>query len=964
MTTEHPNSFGSKATLTSGRETVTYFALNSLKDYDLAKLPFSLRILLENLLRHEDGRTVTADDIRFLAQWDAKAEPSREIAYMPARVLMQDFTGVPAIVDLASMRDAMRALGGDPEKINPLQPAELVIDHSVQVDEFGTVHAYDMNAALEFQRNRERYAFLKWGQTAFNNFSAVPPGMGICHQVNLEYLARVVFTTAATSDGVVFAYPDTLVGTDSHTTMVNGLGVLGWGVGGIEAEAAMLGQPVSMLVPQVVGYKLTGKLKEGTTATDLVLTVTEALRKLGVVGKFVEFYGPGISELPLADRGTIANMAPEYGATCGIFPVDKETLNYLRLTGRTEEQIALVEAYMKAQGLFHTPDAPEAVYSATLELDLSTVEPSVAGPKRPQDRILLRDASASFAQALPGLLGPSGNQGVLRQMVRWEGEGGNPSATGDVTSLTGMPAPGTPERQPIEEHVVSVATLTASGHPVPVEAPVTSVKGRYGVDPDQYLDHGSIVIAAITSCTNTSNPYVMLAAGLLAKKAVEKGLRTPPWVKTSLAPGSRVVTDYYIKSGLMPYLDALRFQVVGYGCTTCIGNSGPLPTDVSKAIEEHGLVAVSVLSGNRNFEGRISPEVRANYLMSPPLVVAYALVGTVNHDFATMPIGYDQQKQPVYLRDIWPSQQEVADTVMSSIGSEMFRKQYSTVTDGDTNWQQLQVPTGDTYVWEEDSTYIRKAPYFDGMPAVPAPVEDIRAARCLAVLGDSVTTDHISPAGSIKLNGPAGKYLTDHGVAPADFNQYGSRRGNHEVMVRGTFANVRLRNKMAPGTEGGVTRLLPEGTGMSIYDASVEYAKRGTPLAILAGKEYGSGSSRDWAAKGPRLLGIRFVIAESYERIHRSNLVGMGILPLQFQAGENVESLGLTGEEIFEITGLKEMLDSKFAAGKNILVRTENQTGTTQEFPVTVRIDTPQEILYYQHGGILQYVLRQLAGKA
>ena len=963
-TTQHPNSFGAQATLTSGSQNVTYFALNALKDYDLTKLPFSLRILLENLLRHEDGRTVTADDIKFLAQWDAKAEPSREIAYMPARVLMQDFTGVPAIVDLASMRDAMRALGGDPEKINPLQPAELVIDHSVQVDEFGTVHAYDMNAALEFQRNRERYAFLKWGQTAFNNFSAVPPGMGICHQVNLEYLARVVFTTAATSDGVVYAYPDTLVGTDSHTTMVNGLGVLGWGVGGIEAEAAMLGQPVSMLVPQVVGYKLTGKLKEGTTATDLVLTVTEALRKLGVVGKFVEFYGPGVSELPLADRGTIANMAPEYGATCGIFPVDKETLNYLRLTGRSDEQIALVEAYMKAQGLFHTPDAPEAVYSATLELDLSTVEPSVAGPKRPQDRILLRDASVSFAQALPGLLGPQGNQKAERQMVRWEGEGGHASATGDVTSATGMAAPGTPARLPIEESVVPVATLTASGHAVPVMAPVTSVKGRYGVDPEPYLDHGSIVIAAITSCTNTSNPYVMLAAGLLAKKAVEKGLRTPPWVKTSLAPGSRVVTDYYVKSGLMPYLDALRFQVVGYGCTTCIGNSGPLPTDVSKAIEDHGLVAVSVLSGNRNFEGRISPEVRANYLMSPPLVVAYALVGTINHDFATMPLGFDQQKAPVYLKDIWPSQQEVVETVMNSIGSEMFRKQYSTVSDGDQNWQQLQVPTGDTYVWEEDSTYIRKAPYFDGMAAVPAPVEDIQAARCLAVLGDSVTTDHISPAGSIKLNGPAGKYLTEHGVAPADFNQYGSRRGNHEVMVRGTFANVRLRNKMAPGTEGGVTRLLPEGTGMSIYDASVEYARRGTPLAILAGKEYGSGSSRDWAAKGPRLLGIRFVIAESYERIHRSNLVGMGILPLQFQHGESVDALGLTGEEIFEITGLREMLDSKFAAGKNILVKTENQLGVTQEFPVTVRIDTPQEILYYQHGGILQYVLRQLAGKA
>jgi aconitate hydratase len=958
MTVQHPDSFNAKATLTAGNQTVTYFSLPALKEYDLSKLPFSLRILLENLLRHEDGRTVTADDIKFLAQWDATAEPSREIAYMPARVLMQDFTGVPAIVDLAAMRDAMRALGGNPEKINPLQPAELVIDHSVQVDEFGTVNAYDMNAALEFQRNRERYAFLKWGQSAFNNFSAVPPGMGICHQVNLEYLARVVFTTAPAADGTITAYPDTLVGTDSHTTMVNGLGVLGWGVGGIEAEAAMLGQPVSMLVPQVVGFKLTGKLKEGTTATDLVLTVTEALRKLGVVGKFVEFYGDGIAGLPLADRATIANMAPEYGATCGIFPVDHETLNYLRLTGRSEQHIALVEAYMRAQGLFHTPDAPEATYSATLSLDLSTVEPSVAGPKRPQDRVLLSNAAASFAQQLPNLLGPNGNKAAARQMVRWEGEGGHMSASGDVTSSLGAPS------TTVEQDLVSVATLTAGPASIHVEAPVTSVKARYGVDPDPYLDHGSIVIAAITSCTNTSNPYVMIAAGLLAKKAVEKGLRTPPWVKTSLAPGSRVVTDYYVKSGLMPYLDQLRFQVVGYGCTTCIGNSGPLPTDVSKAIEDHSLVAVSVLSGNRNFEGRISPEVRANYLMSPPLVVAYALVGTINHNFETDPIGYDHARQPVFLRDIWPTQAEVAETVLSSIGAEMFTKQYSTVSDGDQNWQNLTFPQGDTYGWEPDSTYIRKAPYFDNMPAQPAPVEDIRAARCLAVLGDSVTTDHISPAGSIKKNGPAGKYLIEHGVDPTDFNSYGSRRGNHEVMVRGTFANVRLRNKMAPGTEGGVTRLLPELTEMSIYDASVEYAKRGTPLAILAGKEYGSGSSRDWAAKGPRLLGIRFVIAESYERIHRSNLVGMGILPLQFQQGESAESLGLTGEEIYDIVGLKEMLDTKFAAGKNLSVVAENQTGTTTEFPVTVRIDTPQEILYYQHGGILQYVLRQLAAQA
>jgi aconitate hydratase len=941
--TSHPNSFNAAATLTSGSKTIHYFRLKALEGVDgieLAKLPFSLRILLENLLRCEDGKTVTAADIKFLAKWKPKAEPSTEIAYMPARVLMQDFTGVPAVVDFAAMRDAMKMLGGDPEKINPLQPAELVIDHSVQVDEYGTANAYDLNAALEFTRNRERYAFLKWGQSALRNFSAVPPGMGICHQVNLEYLARVVFTKPE-ADGSVTAYPDTLVGTDSHTTMVNGLGVLGWGVGGIEAEAAMLGQPVSMLVPQVVGFKMKGKLKEGTTATDLVLTVTEMLRKLGVVGKFVEFYGSGISELPLADRATIANMAPEYGATCGIFPVDNETLKYLRLTGRSEEHLALTEAYCREQGLFHTADAPEAEYSATLELDLATVEPSVAGPKRPQDRVLLSQTPKSFAQKLPELQGPNANKGVVRQMVRWEGEGGHVSAGGDLTSSVGVAEP---------------------------EAAPHSVKARFGVDPEKYLTDGSIVIAAITSCTNTSNPYVMVAAGLLAKKAVEAGLTTPPWVKTSLAPGSRVVTDYYTRAGLLQYLDALRFNVVGYGCTTCIGNSGPLPTDVSKSIEEHGLVAVSVLSGNRNFEGRISAEVRANYLMSPPLVVAYALAGHIQHDFATEPLGKGKDGKQIFLKDIWPTQKEVNDTVASCIDSTMFTKQYATVSDGDANWQNLKFPSGDTYGWEADSTYIRKAPYFDGMPATPAPVEDIRDARVLAVLGDSVTTDHISPAGSIKLNGPAGKYLTDHGVKPTDFNSYGSRRGNHEVMVRGTFANVRLRNKLAPGTEGGVTRLLPEGEGMSIYDASVKYAERNVPLAILAGKEYGSGSSRDWAAKGPKLLGIRFVIAESYERIHRSNLVGMGILPLQFAAGESVESLGLTGEETFTLGGnpgaLKAMLDSKFAGGKSLKVIATAADGSKKAFDAMVRIDTPQEILYYQNGGILLYVLRQLMGKA
>ena len=964
-TQSHPDSFKSLSTLTSGSTTCHYFRLKALEQagVDLTRLPFSLRILLENLLRNEDGRSVRAEDIKFLASWDPKAEPSREIAYMPARVLMQDFTGVPAVVDLAAMRDAMKALGGDPEKINPMQPAELVIDHSVQVDEFGTLRAYDMNTALEFQRNRERYAFLKWGQTAFQNFSAVPPGMGICHQVNLEYLARVVFTTAPDAEGKVYAYPDTLVGTDSHTTMVNGLGVLGWGVGGIEAEAAMLGQPVSMLVPQVVGFKLTGKLKEGATATDLVLTVTQMLRKLGVVGKFVEYYGPGVSELSLADRATIANMSPEYGATCGIFPVDSETLRYLRLTGRTEEHIALVEAYCREQGLFHTAESPEAQYSATISLDLATVQPSVAGPRRPQDKVLLSEAGANFKEQLPSLLGPGGNGQVARQMVRWEGEGGTASASGDLTSSAGAAAP------IVEARSVPVVTLKGGGENIPsLDAPHVSVKARFGVDPEKYLDHGSIVIAAITSCTNTSNPAVMMAAGLLAKKAVEKGLRTPPWVKTSLAPGSRVVTDYYVKSGLMPYLDALRFQVVGYGCTTCIGNSGPLPTDVSKVIEDHGLVAVSVLSGNRNFEGRISPEVRANYLMSPPLVVAYALAGHISHNFDTEPLGKGKDGQPVFLKDIWPTQAEIAATVASSIDSGMFRKQYSTVTDGDQNWQGLKFPEGKTYGWEQDSTYIRKAPYFDGMPAQPAPVEDIKGARVLALLGDSVTTDHISPAGSIKLNGPAGKYLLDHGVKASEFNSYGSRRGNHEVMVRGTFANVRLRNKLAPGTEGGVTRLLPDDLPMSIYDASVEYAKRGTPLAIIAGKEYGSGSSRDWAAKGPLLLGIRFVIAESYERIHRSNLVGMGILPLQFMPGQNAESLQLTGEEIYRIGDtpgeLRAMLDNKCADGKVLTVFAESDLGKTKEFSVTLRIDTPQEILYYQHGGILQYVLRQLAGKS
>jgi len=946
------NSFNSQATLKSGGKSYAIFRLPALsaRGFDLGRLPFSLKILLENLLRREDGVNVTADDIEFLAKWDAKAEPSREIAYMPARVLMQDFTGVPAVVDLGAMRDAIKALGGDPQKVNPLIPAELVIDHSVQVDEFGTPQAYEANSLLEFQRNRERYAFLKWGQTAFRNFSAVPPGMGICHQVNLEYLARVVFTIEV--NGVLQAYPDTLVGTDSHTTMINGLGVLGWGVGGIEAEAAMLGQAVSMLVPQVVGYKLTGKLREGATATDLVLTVTQALRKLGVVGKFVEFYGPGVAALPLADRATISNMAPEYGATCGIFPVDAETLRYLRLTGRSEEQIALVEAYYKEQGLFHTVDSPEAEYTQTLELDLATVEPSVAGPKRPQDRVLLKDTAESFAKQLPSLLAPTAKPLGSRSASRWEQAAITDTALAVAREEGEGPA---------------TSSAAANAHPADQTfktGPITTtVKERFNVDPDKYLDHGSVVIAAITSCTNTSNPSVMLAAGILAKKAVEKGLCVPPWVKTSLAPGSRVVTDYYQKAGLLPYLEKLRFNVVGYGCTTCIGNSGPLPTDVSKSIDEHGLVAVSVLSGNRNFEGRVNVDVRANYLMSPPLVVAYALAGRIGHNFDSEALGKDQKGNPVFLRDIWPTQKEVADAIDKGISSEGFRREYATVSDGDSNWQGLRFPTGDVYKWEPDSTYIRQAPYFDGMKKLPDPVTDILGARVLAVLGDSVTTDHISPAGNIKANGPAGKYLAEHGVKPADFNSYGSRRGNHEVMVRGTFANVRLRNKLAPGTEGGVTRLLPEGEQMSIFDASVKYAERNVPLVILAGKEYGSGSSRDWAAKGPNLLGVRAVIAESFERIHRSNLVGMGILPLQFEEGQNAESLGLTGEEVYDFAGLTDLLKAKFQGGRTLKVKARTADGSVKELKATVRIDTPQEIEYYEHGGILLYVLRQLATK-
>jgi len=920
------NSFNSRAALTSGNQTYTFYRLAALaaRGFNLGRLPSSLKILLENLLRREDGVNITASDIEFLANWEPKANPAREIAFMPARVLMQDFTGVPAVVDLAAMRDAIHTLGGDPKRVNPLISAELVIDHSVQVDEYGSAGAYDANALLEFGRNRERYAFLKWGQSAFDNFSTVPPGMGICHQVNLEYLARVVFTMK--SEGELVIYPDTVVGTDSHTTMVNGLGVLGWGVGGIEAEAAMLGQAISMLVPQVVGFRLTGKLREVATATDLVLTVTQLLRKLGVVGKFVEFFGAGVAALPLADRATISNMAPEYGATCGIFPVDAETLRYQRLTGRSEEQVALVEDYYKAQGLLHSADTPEAEYSQTLELDLATVEPSVAGPRRPQDRVPLKDAAASFNQQLPTLLSSSAKPLGTRTAAKWE-------------------------RGPV----------TDAGLSEPYS--INTVQGRFGVNPDKYLDHGSVVIAAITSCTNTSNPSVMMAAGILAKKAVKRGLTVPPWVKTSLAPGSRVVTDYYAKAGLLPYLEKLRFNVVGYGCTTCIGNSGPLPADVTKSIDEHGLVVVSVLSGNRNFEGRVNVDVRANYLMSPPLVVAYALAGSIAHNFETTALGSDEQGNPVYLKDIWPTQAEVAEAIAKGVSEESFRKEYATVSLGDANWQGLKYPTGSVYQWEPDSTYIRKAPYFDGITLKPAPITEIMGARVLAVLGNSVTTDHISPAGSIKTDGPAGKYLAAHGVKPAEFNSYGSRRGNHEVMVRGAFANVRLRNKLAPGTEGGVTRLLPEGEPMSIFDASQKYADRSVPLIILAGKEYGSGSSRDWAAKGPKLLGVRAVIAESFERIHRSNLVGMGILPLQFADGQNVESLGLTGEEVYDFPALTSLLTAKFASGRKLNVKATTADGAVKRFEAVVRIDTPQEIEYFEHGGILQYVLRQLAAK-
>src|SRR6202049_4461002 len=888
MSPASKNSFGTRETLHVDGKPYEIFRLSALEKKGVghaAKLPFSLQVLLENLLRQEDGRFVRPGDIEALAGWNPNAATQKEISFMPARVLLQDFTGVPAVVDFAAMREAIRTLGGDPKKVNPLLPAELVIDHSVQVDKFGSDMAFAFNAELEFQRNVERYAFLRWGQEALNNFKVVPPDTGICHQVNLEYLARVVFDAPA--DGKTQAFPDSLVGTDSHTTMVNGLGVFGWGVGGIEAEAAMLGQPLSMLIPEVIGFKLHGRLPEGTTATDLVLIVTEMLRKKGVVGKFVEFYGTGLSSLSLPDRATIANMAPEYGATMGFFPVDAETLSYLRFTGRTETRVRLVEEYSKAQGIFRTDATPDPIYTDKLELDLATVEATLAGPKRPQDRVPLRQSKASFEKSLEGAA---------------------------------------------QKHI-----------------PVRNNGDKFE------LSNGSVVIAAITSCTNTSNPSLMLGAGLLAKKAIERGLHSKPWVKTSLAPGSKVVTDYLEAAGLGKYLNDLGFQLVGYGCTTCIGNSGPLEEHIGAAIRDNSLVAVSVLSGNRNFEGRIHPLVRANYLASPPLVVAYALAGRMDFDMASESLGDDKSGKPVFLRDIWPSPQEIESTGRASVTTAMYHKEYSEVFQGDERWRGLQVPEGDLYAWDAKSTYIKCPPFFDEMPKTPGELTDIRNARVLAMLGHSITTDHISPAGSIQPDGPAGKYLIANGVKPSDFNSYGARRGNHEVMVRGTFANIRLRNQLAPGTEGGWTLHQPSGEKMTIYDAAMRYKQEGVPLMVLAGKEYGAGSSRDWAAKGTLLLGVRAVIAESYERIHRSNLVGMGVLPLEFKPGETAESLGLTGHESFSVEGV-----SKLAPRAKLRMHARDDKGKEKTFEVIARADTPEEVAYYRHGGILPYVLRQM----
>jgi len=924
-----PNSFEAKATLSVGGRDYEIFRLDALQaSYDIARLPFSLKILLENLLRNEDGESIRAEDVEALAKWNASEEPSKEIAFTPARVVMQDFTGVPAVVDLAAMRDAIAEMGGDPNKINPLVPAELVIDHSVQVDVFGSRLAFQRNAELEFERNKERYSFLRWGQGAFRNFAVVPPDTGIVHQVNLEYLARVVFV----DDERRQAYPDTLVGTDSHTTMINGLGVLGWGVGGIEAEAAMLGQPMSMLIPQVLGFELTGELSEGATATDLVLTVTEMLRQQGVVGKFVEFYGAGLAHLPLADRATIGNMSPEFGSTCAIFPIDAETLRYLEFSGRPHELIELVEAYAKEQGLWHDEDSEEPTFTNTLELDLTTVVPSIAGPKRPQDRVSLTESKAAFRMALEGYLPEEDDED---EAIEESFPASDPVSTHVPNGVDHGPSGGTGGAQ------VAERTSTST--------PVTLADGT-----ETELDHGHVVIAAITSCTNTSNPSVMLGAGILARNAVQKGLHVKSWVKTSLAPGSKVVTEYLDRAGLTEYLEDLGFHLVGYGCTTCIGNSGPLPQEISDVVGAEDLAVVSVLSGNRNFEGRINPDVKMNYLASPPLVVAYAIAGTMDIDLYDDALGEDRHGEPVYLKDIWPHSEEVAATVEEAVQSDMFRKSYGEVFDGDERWNSLDIPSGDSFAWDPDSTYVRRPPFFEKLPAAPEPVTDIEGARVLAILGDSVTTDHISPAGSIKRDSPAGTYLIEHGVEPNDFNSYGSRRGNHEVMMRGTFANIRLRNLMGgrdPLPEGGVTLHLPDGEQMPIYDAAMRYLEEGTPLVVLAGKEYGSGSSRDWAAKGTRLLGVRAVIAESFERIHRSNLVGMGVLPLQFKDGDSVQSLGLTGHETFTVSGL---------VGAQEIPREVTVTAGESEFTVTVRIDTPKEQRYYRHGGILQFVLRNL----
>jgi aconitate hydratase len=928
------DSFQTRKALTVGGKSYTIASLPALERLlpTAARLPYSLKILLENLLRTEDGEAVTRADIEALAQWNPRAAPSREIQFTPARVLLQDFTGVPAVVDLAAMRDAMKKMGGDPKRINPLQPVELVIDHSVQVDAFGTASAFARNAELEFDRNRERYAFLRWGSTAFDGFRVVPPDTGIVHQVNLEHLARVVMDAPGRNGASreTWAYPDTLVGTDSHTTMINGLGVLGWGVGGIEAEAAMLGQPVSMLIPQVVGVRLVGRLPEGSTATDLVLRVTEMLRKHGVVGKFVEFTGPGLSELPLADRATIANMCPEYGATCGLFPLDAPTIAYLRLSGRPESRVALVEAYAKEQGFLRSDGAHEADYSEVLTLDLATIEPSLAGPKRPQDRVSLAGVGRSFESALESL--------KPRPAAAAEAAAPKPPSVARLESEGGKPA-------------------TAVAEPETGHEPYAVV---HEGDEVFTLEHGSVVIAAITSCTNTSNPSVMIAAGLLAKKAVERGLARRPWVKTSLAPGSKVVTEYLRKAGLLGDLEKLGFHLVGYGCTTCIGNSGPLPRNIAAAIDESGLVVAAVLSGNRNFEGRVHAQVRANYLASPPLVVAFALAGRVDVDLTAEPLGEDKDGKPVFLREIWPTAAEIQDTTVRSVSADMFSRTYADVFTGDERWRAIEAPKGDTYAWDARSTYVQHPPYFVSMPRTPSKIADIAGARVLCLFGDSITTDHISPAGSIKPASPAGRYLQELGVPPEEFNSYGARRGNHEVMVRGTFANVRIKNQLVPGVEGGETVHLPDGERMSIYDAAMKYAGERVPLVVIAGKEYGTGSSRDWAAKGPCLLGVRAVIAESIERIHRSNLIGMGILPLQFQDGQNAESLGLKGTEVFAITGLARAIEGDFSPGARVAVAARDADGKEKRFEVVLRIDTPNEAQYWRHGGILQYVLRKL----